>query len=401
MKTLNIAIIGAGMIGAAHASGYRGHQARLANENFEFALHTICDFREEAAAELARVWGFKHTATKWEDVINNPEIDIVSVALPNFLHAQVSAAALRAGKHVLCEKPLALNANDACELVKIANESEVVCGSVFNYRRVPAVAMIKKFLDDGEIGILSHMVIKYESSYAADPMLPFSWRYRKSQAGGGALHDVGPHAMDVARFLAGDVSEIIGASSETVIPHRYVPMSANIGHSHVQLSDKMEVVDTDDITSCLMKFRDGCHALFTASRVSVGMGNTLTLQLTGTKGTIHFNSERPGEFQIARIDQVGGAFVTIANNPSFPYLNDWIPVPHDGVAIGYAESFGFMVAEFMQNIVNKKPGVGVNGFRDGFAVAEALEAIQRSVDEKRPVALNEPVLHGQAIASVV
>ncbi|MGK3127746.1 Gfo/Idh/MocA family protein [Pantoea sp. C8B4] len=388
MKTYNIAIIGAGMIGAAHASGYRAHQARLAGPDHQFNLHTICDAREDAAQELSRVWGFAHTSSDWQAVLNNPDIDIVSVALPNFLHAEVAAAALRAGKHVLCEKPLALTAAQAKELTELAASSKGINGSVFNYRRIPAISMIKQLIEQGEIGTPTHLLVQYQTGYAADPLLPHSWRYTESRAGGGALHDIGAHAIDIARFLCGDILEIVGATEDTFIKHRYLPLTANAGHSHVTLSDQSAVVDTDDISSCVLRFNSGCQGLFSASRVTVGMGNTLSFTLTGSKGTVLFNSERPGEFQIARASKESGAFVTRANNPAFPYLSDLIPVPHDGVAIGYAEGFGFMIAEFMQAVAENRP-YSKGNFADGLAVALVLEAIQHAARERRPVSISE------------
>ncbi|MCW1876026.1 Gfo/Idh/MocA family oxidoreductase [Erwinia sp. INIA-01] len=388
MKTFNIAIIGAGMIGAAHASGYRVHQARLASDQHQFVLHTVCDAREDAARELAKVWGFAHVASDWQAVIADPEIDIVSVTLPNFMHAEVATAALRAGKHVLCEKPLALTAAQAAEMTALAKASKGVSGSVFNYRRIPAVAMIKQLVENGEIGTLSHLLIQYQCGYAADPLLPHSWRYTESKAGGGALHDIGAHAIDIAHFFCGDISEIVGAATDTLITHRYLPLAANAGHNHVALSDRSEKVDTDDISSCVMRFRNGCQGLFSASRVTVGMGNTLSFTLTGSRGTILFNSERPGELHIARAEREGGAFITLANQPSFPFLSDLIPVPHDGVAVGYAEGFGFMMAEFMQAVAEGKPWQK-GAFSDGLAVAQVLEAIQLSSRERRPVAIAE------------
>ena len=387
MKTLNVAIIGAGMIGAAHASGYRAHQARLSSSDCQFVLHTVCDAREEAAQELAGVWGFSHVSNDWKAVLANPEIDIVSVALPNFLHAEVAAAALRAGKHVLCEKPLALTAAQAKELTDLAATSKGISGSVFNYRRIPAISMIKELIGKGEIGTPTHLLVQYQCGYAADPLLPHSWRYTESRAGGGALHDIGAHAVDIARFLCGDISEIVGATTDTFIKQRYLPLTAGAGHSHVTLSDKAETVDTDDISSCVMRFDNGCQGLFSASRVTVGMGNTLSFTLTGSKGTVLFNSERPGEFKIARASVENGAFITQANNPSFPYLSDMIPVPHDGVAIGYAEGFGFMIAEFMQAVAQNR-AYTKGSFADGLAVALVLEAIQHAARDRRPVAIN-------------
>lgn len=388
MQRVNIAVLGAGMIGAAHASAYRAHLARLSDEHSQFILHTICDAREEAAAAVARSWGFERVATDWQQVVNDPVIDVISVALPNALHAEVAAAALRAGKHVICEKPLAMRAADAWQLKVVAEQSRGISASVFNYRRIPAIARIKQLLDAGEIGELNHVLIQYQCAYAADPQLPWSWRYQKSSSGGGASHDLGAHAIDLARFLAGDIAEISAASSSIVIPQRYVAAAANAGHSHVELTQELRPVDNDDVTSCLMRFASGCQGLFSTSRTAVGMRNRLSFTLQGSRGTLVFNSERPGEFQIARAGRENGDFVTVHNEANFPYISSLVPVPHGGVSIGYAECFGFMIAEFMQAIAEQRPYT--NGtFADGYAVLQVLEAIERAAAEQRPVAISD------------
>lgn len=388
MQRVNIAVLGAGMIGTAHASAYRTHLARFSDEKSQFILHTVCDAREEAAAAVARTWGFERVVTSWEQVVNDPVIDVISVALPNAMHAEVAAAALRAGKHVICEKPLAMTAFDAWTLKKIAEESRGISASVFNYRRIPVISQIKQRIEQGEVGKLNHLLIQYQCAYASDPNLPWSWRYKKETSGGGASHDLGAHAIDIARFIGGDIAEITGAASSIVIPQRYVPVGANAGHSHVELSHETKPVDNDDVTSCLMRFENGCQGIFSTSRIAVGMRNRLSFTLMGSKGTIVFNSERPGEYQIARFGRENGDFVTVHNEANFPYISSLIPVPHGGVSIGYAECFGFMIAEFLQAIAEDRPYT--NGtFADGFAVLQTLEAIEHSAQQQRPVAISE------------
>jgi predicted dehydrogenase len=383
-----IAVIGAGMIGAAHAFGYRMHLPRF-SEPLDLSLSTVCDARIEAAGHLATTYGFEKTTTDWRSVMADETIRIVSVALPNFLHAEVVAAALRAGKHVLCEKPLTLSAADARALCALAREKGRVAGTVFNYRRIPAVAEVKNLVRAGEIGKPIHLLIQYQCEYAADPRLPHSWRYVRAKAGGGALADIGTHAIDMARFLCGEISEIAGAAATTVTTRRYVPKAETVGHDHAELMGEQLPVDTDDVTSAVLIFENGCQGIFSTSRVAVGMGSTLSFVLSGTEGTVRYDATAPMQYQIARLGgSNAGAFAIVPNRPLSPYAREFLPVPYDGVPVGYAEAFGFMIAEFLTSIASGTPLLN-GSLEDGLRAAEALEAIQRSVDLRRPVKLNE------------
>ena len=201
MATNGIAIIGAGMIGAAHAAGYRTYLPRLAS--LSGRLDTVCDVNADLAAKLAGTWGFARTSSDWRAVLADPEIGIVSVCLPNFLHTEVTQAALKAGKHVLCEKPLALSANEARAHSSLARIGPGKSGTVFNYRRIPAVTDIARALRRRTRQAGADLIL-YQCDYAADPLLPHTWRYEFDRAGPGALLDVGTHAVDLARFILGD-----------------------------------------------------------------------------------------------------------------------------------------------------------------------------------------------------
>ena len=383
-----IAVIGAGMIGAAHASGYRMHLPRFA-ATLDLSLSTICDARQEAAEVLARTYGFEKATTDWRATMEDKNVRIVSVALPNFAHAEVVAEALRAAKHVLCEKPLALSAKAGRELVALSRRPGVVSGTVFNFRRVPAIAEIAALVRSGEIGKPIHLLIQFQSEYAADPDLPHSWRYVRDRAGGGALTDLGTHAIDLARFLCGEISEVRGAAAATVIEKRFLPAATAAGHDHVALSSEQRTVDTDDVTSAVVLFESGCQGLFSASRVAIGLGNTLSFVISGTRGTVRYTTAVPGEYHIARISGgTPGTFTIVPNRPASPRARDFLAVPHDGVAVGFAEAFGFMIAEFLDAIATGSPFTN-GSLEDGLKAIEALEAIQRSAELRRPVSLAE------------
>ena len=391
MSAGGIAVIGAGMIGAAHANAYRSYLPRFQDRIPGCSLHTICDSNSVLAQKLAGTYGFAHVAGDWRAVLDDPEIGIVSVCLPNFLHVEVTAEALRRGKHVLCEKPLALSADQARPLVDLAEAGASVSGTVFNYRRIPALAEIRDRLTSGELGRPVQIMVGFPCDYAADPDLPPSWRYEFDRAGPGALLDIGTHAVDMARFLCGEVAEVAGAVSTISIPQRFLPAGATTGHGHAQLSDQARTVDNDDVMSALLRFQNGCQGYMTASRVAIGMGNALTVRLFGTKGTALFDLLNPSAYQVAFFDGSGrSAFQTCFNRPASPGIGAFAPVPHDSVAIGYAEVFGYMIAEFLDCIADGRP-MQNGSIRDGWQAARILDAIQKASVENAPVTLQTKI----------
>jgi predicted dehydrogenase len=383
MATKGIAIVGAGMIGAAHAAAYRAYLPRI--PGLSAKLDVVCDANAELAAKLAQNWGFARIVNDWRAVVDDPELGVVSVCLPNFLHTEVTQAALKAGKHVLCEKPLALSAGEARGTFELARSSPGRSGTVFNYRRIPAIADIRSRVQAGELGEPIQVVVFYQCDYAADPLLPHSWRYEFDRAGPGALLDVGTHAVDLARFMFDDVAEVTGAVSTISIKERFLPAAATTGHGHVVLSDTRAKVDNDDVMSALLRFRNGAQGFLTASRVAVGTGNRIQVEVYGTKGTARFTNETPTHYDLAVASDRGPApFTRMINRPSSPYVGALAAVPHDLVPIGYAESFGFMIHEFLTSIAEDKPFAN-GSIEDGYRAAGVLEAIHKASTTNAPV----------------
>jgi len=381
-----IAIIGAGMIGAAHAAGYRNHLARF--PQLGLRLGVVCDVNSAQAASLAATYGFEATAPDWREVVADPEVGIVSICLPNVLHTEVTRTVLEAGKNVLCEKPLALRADDARDTWLLARKVDAISGTVFNYRRIPAIADIAKRVAAGELGTPVQILVQYQCDYAADPLLPYSWRYEFERAGPGALLDVGTHAVDLARFIMGDVSEVIGAASTVSVPERFLPKGSTLGHGYVELSDKKARVENDDVMSALLRFVNGAQGFMTASRVAVGTGNRVQVEVYGTRGTARFSNETPTHFDLAILDGSRPApFQRILNRPSSPYVAELAAVPHDLVPIGYAESFGFMIYEFLRAIADGKPFTN-GSIEDGYRAAQVLDAIQNASINNAAVKVN-------------
>lgn len=385
MDRKGIAIIGAGMIGGAHAAAYRQFAHRF---GCDMTLGTVCDMNEALASDMVRKYGFERAANDWRAVIDDPSIGIVSVCLPNFLHTEVMQAALAAGKHVLCEKPLALSADEARPVRDAARAAKSVSGTVFNYRRIPALAEIGARIEAGELGVPVQISVLFQCDYAADPNLPHSWRYEFDKAGPGALLDLGTHAIDMMRFMFGDVAEVAGAVSTISIPERHLPKGATTGHGHVELSEHTARVDNDDVMSGLLRFASGAQGYVSASRVAVGSGNRLAVEVHGTGGTARFSTELPSFYELAIFDAAGPAnFARMPNRPSSPLVGQLAPVPHDLVSVGYAEVFGYLIHEFLEAIDQGNPMQ--NGtIEDGYRAAQVLDAIQMASVRNAPVKVN-------------
>lgn len=379
MKQHGIGIVGAGMIGAAHAFGYRTHLPRFSARLPGLALSAVADPNEDMAARLAEGFGFARRMQDWREVISDPGIGIVSVALPNFLHVEAVAAALAAGKHVLCEKPLALSAAEARRLCEAAAGTGLCAATVFNYRRIPAVTEIRGLIASGELGGIVSILVQFQCEYAADPHLPHSWRYERHRAGPGALLDIGTHAIDTARYLCGEVTEVAGAVSTISIKERFVAAGSTVGHNRVELSSEKRAVDNDDVMSALLRFESGAQGMFSCSRVAIGMGNTLSFEVFGTKGTARFSTRALNQYEIARFDGSGQSpFATVMNRPASPDAG-LLPVPFDGVPVGYAEVFGFMIHDFLSAIAEGRPMTS-GALIDGLRAAEILDAVQAAAD---------------------
>lgn len=385
MSIKSIAIIGAGMIASAHAAAYRQFSQRFPGTDFR--LKTICDMNQTLAKDMACKYGFEQTADDWNTVIDDDDISVISVCLPNFLHTIVTQAALKAGKNVICEKPLALNADLARPIRDAAKNHNGVSGTVFNYRRIPAISDIHARIDAGQIGQPIQISVKFQCDYAADPKLPHSWRYQFDKAGPGALLDIGTHAVDTMRYLFGDINEVVGATANISIPERYLARADTTGHGHAELSTKTATVDNDDVMSALLRFDNGAQGYLSASRVAVGLGNCLSVEALGTNGTIRYSTETPSHFDLAIFDgKTPANFTRIPNRPGSPGIA-LAAVPHDYVSIGYTEIFGFMIHEFLSAIANGT-SFDNGSLEDGYRAAQVLDAIQLASVEKKPVAID-------------
>ena len=371
MPKVRVAVIGAGEAGRAHAYGFRNLRAFYHPAPPEVQLVAAVDADRGFADQLCQRFEFDRAETSWEAVAEADDIDAVSVAIPNFEHLDVVTALLEAGKHVLCEKPLAMNATDAFTLYQAALEADVIHTVGFNQRHTPAVAAIRELVREGRIGTPTQMLSRYLADHGRDQALPFTWRDDIELAGGGSLYDLGSHVLDGARTICGDVHAVRGATLRIEIGERR------------SVTGETKQVTVDDTAFFIVHFDNGCVGVFTISRVSTGIKNSIGFTVIGTEGAATFDWERLGEFGFARGDAEAftPGFTRVVVGPEHPYLADGtVMSPEAGLGHGITDTFVFKMRDFVMAVASGTPNPDVADFGDGYANSLVLDAVKLSAE---------------------
>jgi len=378
-KMLGVAVIGAGMAGRAHAAGYRMATTMYGTDLPDIRLVAIADSYEPFATDAAKRYGFDRAETSWQAIVDAPDIDVVSVVVANALHREVVEALLAAGKHVLCEKPLAPTVDDAKAMVAAAEASDRVAGVGFTYRRSPAINAIRQQLELGAIGGIRHFTGRYWCDYAQDPGAAMSWRY-KGGPGSGVLADVGSHLVDLAEYLCGPITSVQGAVMETYTRERPVPRAATMGHSGGDVTGQTEPVENEDIATFTASFSNGALGTFSVSRVAHGHTNGLALDVLGEAGAAGFDLERPGEFSFAhggQSDNNDGARRVLVG-PSHPNVPGGQAMDYTSVGHGQNDFFAWQARAFLDQVAGLNNLPPLPPLSHGLHNMEILAAITES-----------------------
>lgn len=347
---IKVGIIGAGLAGQAHAFGYRNAMMSVSSP-ISVELSTIADPNLPLAQSVAARYGFAE-ATADVDALIASDVDVISVALPNFLHAEVLPKVLASGKHVFTEKPIGRTPAESAELQSIADKSSAVTGVGFSFRRLPGLAALAQAVADGAIGTVHTVRGWYFADYAADPVGALSWRFSQDQSGGGALLDIGSHAIDAVHFVAGRIAEVANATLRTVITERPIPTKGAIGHGASTSTEKGPVTN-DDIALLTVTLESGAIGHIELSRIAQGIPNSLGIEVHGTRGSASFDSMSAGEFHIfqdAVVDAAYNGARRVITGPAHPYFTDVAAMPGGGVGTGYAEAFTAEIQEFLRAV---------------------------------------------------
>ena len=384
-KTIKVGIIGAGMAGQAHAFGYRNASMALSSQ-IRVELVAIADPNLELAQRVADRYGFSKAIGNIDELIAS-EVDVISVALPNFLHAEILPKVIASGKHLFAEKPIGRNTGESGQLLALANGIDAVTGVGFSFRRLPGLAALAQAAREGVFGKIHSARAWYLADYAADPKGALSWRYSLQQAGPGALLDIGSHAIDALQFVVGDVAEVTSANLETVIKERPKAAAGSIGHG-ASTSTETGPVDNDDIALLAAKHINGAVSQVTLSRIAHGQPNSLGVQVFGDKGSGLFDSMSGGEFHVFEAGLGDGRFngtKRVITGPAHPYFNDVAAMPGGGVGTGYAEAF---VAEIQEFLYAVNTGTTMStGFAEAHQMMKVVDAAVESAAARKPIQL--------------
>ncbi len=374
-KSVNVALIGTKFMGKAHSNAYL-KVGKFFDPDPTPVMKAICGRHADETAEFAKRFGWESHESDWHKVCERKDIDVVDISTPGSLHHDMAVAAAKAGKHVFCEKPLAFNLKDAREMLDAVRKAKVVNMVNFNYRVVPAIALAKQMIAAGEIGEIRHFRATYLQDWLNDPKFPMNWRLRKDAAGSGANGDLNAHHIDMARFLVGDIAEVVGMKKTFIVERPAEGRSAGLTATAGEGTEKVTV---DDATLFLAKFSSGALGSFEATRMAPGRKNYNRFEINGSKGSLVFNFEEMNLLQFYNCADPAGrqGFKSImATEGVHPYVGGWWPPGH---VLGYEHTFVHAVYELMGAIGGKKTIMA--DFRDGAQCVAVLDAVEKSIDE--------------------
>ncbi|MEU3840420.1 Gfo/Idh/MocA family oxidoreductase [Streptomyces sp. NPDC028635] len=378
---LRVGMVGYAFMGAAHSQGWRTVD-RVFDLPRRPELAVICGRDATAVRAAADRHGWAAAVTDWRELVERDDIDLVDICTPGDSHAEIALAALAAGKHVLCEKPLANTVAEAEAMVRAARHAEargLVAMVGFNYRRVPATALARRMVADGRLGTLRHVRVTYLQDWLVDPAFPLTWRLRKEQAGSGSLGDLGAHIVDLAQYVAGEHLAGVSALTETFVRERPLPAGPVQGLSAGTAAARTGTVTVDDAALFTGRFTSGALASFEATRYATGRKNALRIELNGEHGSLCFDLERLNELWFHDGTEPGvqaGFRRILVTEPDHPYLHAWWPPGH---GLGYEHTFVHQARDLVHAVADgHRPEPS---FADGLQVQRVLAAVEESAEK--------------------
>ncbi|WP_053735434.1 Gfo/Idh/MocA family protein [Nocardia sp. NRRL S-836] len=381
MTTLGIAMVGHEFMGAAHSQAWR-----VAPRFFDLPVRPVmavlCGRDPDRTGAAAARLGWAEAVTDWKSVLDRDDVHVVDICTPGDTHAEIAVAALDAGKHVLCEKPLANTVDEAVAMAEAADRAALrgVRAMVgFSYRRVPALSLARDLVAQGRLGRVHHVRAVYLQDWIVDPAAPLSWRLDKEKAGSGALGDIGAHIVDAAQFILGDTISEVSGTMETFVPQRPVA-AAHSGLSGTAVSGETGPVTVDDAALFLARFTGGALGSFEATRFANGRKNALRIEVNGSAGSLAFDFEDMNVLQFfdgTEDAAVAGFRRIVVTEPGHPYVSAWWPAGH---VLGYEHAFTHQAVDFVQAVAaGTDPAPS---FADGLQVQRVLAAVETSATSR-------------------
>jgi predicted dehydrogenase len=376
---LRVGMVGYAFMGAAHSQAWRTVN-RVFDLPARVRMAAVCGRDAGNVAAAADRLGWVESMTDWRALVARDDIDVIDVCTPGDSHAEITIAALEAGKHVLCEKPLANTVDEARAMAAAADVARArgvrsMCG--FNYRRVPAVAYMRQLIAEGRLGTIRHVRAVYLQDWIVDPQFPLVWRLQKDRAGSGALGDIGAHIIDLTQFVTGQLITGVSGLTETFVKHRPLPAVAK-GLSASADGGGTGEVTVDDAAVFVARLSGGALATYEATRFATGRKNALKVEVNGELGSLAFDLERLNELEYYDASRPGteqGFTRILVTEPDHPYMSAWWPPGH---IIGYEHSFTHEMRDFVVAVTSGEDPEP--SFADGLQVQCVLDAVVQSAE---------------------
>ncbi len=374
-KTIGVGVIGMGWMGLVHSRAYRLIADRFPESGLRARLVACADEVEARARQAQERLGFEQFTTDWKHVIADPEIQVVNITTPNYLHRELVQAAVAAGKHVFCEKPVGRHPRETAAMEQAARQAGVLTWVGYNYRWAPVVQYAQQLIRSGKLGMLTHYRGRFFVDYGSNPNGVLSWRFQRELAGFGTLGDLMSHVLDMAHLLAGPIQRVV-ANRKTFIPTRPLATPGEGTHFSSQADGPRGEVTNEDYVGALAQFACGAQGTLEVCRVIKGARCEMAFELNGTQGAMKWNFERMNELQLYLPDGTNEyeGPVLIHSRPQHPWYAHFYPGPANSMS--YEDLKLIEAFQFLQCVAERRQGEP--GFAQALAVAEVQDAMQRS-----------------------
>lgn len=367
-KRVGVGLIGAGWMGTAHSRAYLQAADRFPESDIGAQLVICADEVESRARDAQKRFGFARATSNWQDVIRDPEVQVVNITTPNCMHREIAIAATAAGKHIFCEKPVGRNLEETADIERAARMAGVLNWVGFNYRWAPMVQYARQLISQGKLGRITHFRGRFLAGYAATPATPLSWRFEHELSGSGVSGDLLSHVIDMSLFLAGPIRRTVG-NCETFIVRRPAEGGAP------------KDVTNEDYVGALVQFANGAHGTLEVCRVIQGHKCDWSFEIEGTQGALNWNFERLNELNVFLPDGTAAhdGYVRIVSGPNYPFHAHFNPAT--GTSLGYDDLKTIETHHFLKSISENKQGEP--GLREALRVAEVMATIERTWTSQR------------------
>lgn len=373
-QSLGVGVVGMGWMGQVHTRAYLRVAHHFPELPLTPTLVAVADPEPGRAGAAADQYHFGRSTEDWRQLVDDVQVQAVSITTPNYLHREIGVAMAAAGKHIWIEKPVGLTATDARQIAAAVAQAGVQCTVGFNYRNAPAVAAARQLIEDGALGTVSHARVRLFTDYAAHPQGALSWRFERERGGKGVLGDLASHGVDLIRYLLGEIAAVV-ADTAIVIPRRPIPAGAG-SHFDVAVGGELGEVHNEDYLACLLRLAGGARVLLEASRVAVGEQSSYGFEIHGNRGAVSWDFRRLGELAVCTGNAYQNQSVrTVFVGPGHGEFGAF--QPGAGIAMSYDDLKVIEAARFLRSVAEGKPyGATI---ADAVSSALALDAMVESV----------------------